>query len=111
MIAGKARDERGAVDAVAVEFTGPGLGQYRRLGRRELPFELRLHGFDGQPGLLCGEELEETMRKEMHVGVGNQQRSPGRLSRDLLIGGGFTHVRHGRCQAQVASGRSKAQVA
>jgi hypothetical protein len=37
VIAGEARDEGGAVDTLAVKFTGPLLGKFVGLGRRELP--------------------------------------------------------------------------
>ena len=82
VIAGQAGDESGAVDAVAVEFTGPQLGKFLGLGRRELPLELRLHGFERQPGLLRGQEFKEVVREKMYVRIGDQQRSPGGLAGD-----------------------------
>ena len=75
MIAGKAGDQRGAVDAVAVQFVRPDLGQFFRLGGRQLPVELRLHGFERQSGLLRGKQLERSgARKNAH---GRRQPAKG----------------------------------
>ena len=62
----------GAIDTVAVEFAGPQLGEFLGLGRRELPSELRLHGFERQAGLLRGQQLKEVVREKMYVGIGDQ---------------------------------------
>ncbi len=55
VIAGKTRDERSALDAVAIEIASPSLGEGGRIGGGKLPVERCPHAIEGQAGFLCGQ--------------------------------------------------------
>ena len=60
MIAGKAGDQRGTIDAVTIQLTRPHFSQFFGLGGRKLPFELRLHGFERQVQAFARQEARRS---------------------------------------------------
>ena len=74
-----AGNERSAIHAVAIEFSGPALRERGRIGRRNLPIQQRPHCFGIFELLLTRKSGVKLMREEMNVRVIDGQIAPWSL--------------------------------